>query len=214
MKKVSSVLPILFLSITTNAFAGILTYTDRSTFESALNSFTTIDTSNYIGQTTYLIDDDPIYSGAFEFFGPNSLVRNDDLILNGVGFYGNTNPHVGINFSIGINGVGVTTNLNDGGDIMIYDGLNGTGNLLGEADFGDGLVLFGGITSTDLIKSVIFTCEFGSDLKCGLRDPVFGSFASSSGSGSSQVPEPSVIALLGVGLAGLGFARRRKLRQS
>ena len=184
------------------ANAVVVTYTDRTAFEAALSDVTTIDTSSHIGSTTFAIDDDPIYGGAFQFTGPDAYVRGDDLILNGLGFHGSIIPHVTINFASGVNGVGVTTNLFDGGRILIYDGQNASGNLLGTANFGTN-GLFGGIISTDLIGSAVFTCDFNSDLKCGLRDPVYGTSA------NVPAPAPLVLFLFGLGCLALGRVRNR-----
>lgn len=199
-------LPTLALiALTGNAAAATATttttFSDRNSFEAALSGgFTTIDTSAYIGRLLHVIDDD--FADA-EFFGPiTSYVRNDDLILNGAGFWGSTTPHVGLNFAAGVNGIGIQSNPGDGGVIRIYDGLDATGTLLGSVGFGaNATALFGGIVSADLIRSAVFSCDYNSDLKCGLRDPVYG----------TTVPVPAAALLFVPALAGLAaFGRRRE----
>ena len=110
--------------------ASAATFTDQTTFLSELESSTLIDTSTHIGSTTSSI----LFIGG-SFFGPDALVRSDDLILNGEGFHGSTTPHVGINFSTSVNAVGVKSNAVDGGRIQLFSGLNGTGTLLKAVSF-------------------------------------------------------------------------------
>ena len=98
--------------------------------------------------------------------------------------------------------MGATSSSGDGGTIQLYDGLNGTGNLIGQVQFGTGNGWpspFGGITSTEEIRSAIFTCDFDGDLKCGVIDPTFG----------AVVPIPAAVWLFGSALGLLGWARRR-----
>lgn len=174
-------------------------FDNQGDFQNALDSFTLIDTSAFIGQTTFNISP-TVPNGTF--FGPDALVRSDDLILNGAGFHGSTTPHVGLNFDLAVNGAGVTSNAIDGGRIQIYSGPNGTGTLIEEASFGGGLTArFGGLITTSFAHSVVFTCDFNSDLKCGLRDIVFGTV--------SPVPLPAGVGLFIVALLSLvRFSRR------
>ena len=162
---------ILLLNIE-SLFADTTTYSNRTAFENALTrGFTVIDTSENLGQTVEQLSES--FNGV-TFFGAPSMVRNDGLLLNGTGFFGATTPHVGMNFDGAVHGVGVTSNAIDGGVISIYSGPNGTGDLLGSYGFGeqaDGL--FGGIISTEVIGSVVFSCDYNGDLKCGLIDPIF-----------------------------------------
>ncbi|SFK73717.1 hypothetical protein [Methylophaga sulfidovorans] len=191
--------------LTFSVHASTMTYSNQATFQSALDSSAIIDTSAYIGETTDTIDND--FSDA-EFFGPLSNVRSDDYILNGEGFFGASTPHVGLNFAGGINGIGITSNPIDGGVIKIFDGLNGTGTLLGVVAFGgQASSLFGGIISTNSIRSAIFTCDYNSDLECGLRDPVYGSLQQP----PSAVPVPAAAFLFTPALLGMvGFRRKVK----
>lgn len=188
------------------AQASVVSYTSVSAFQSVLDaSLTIIDTSANIGKTTAQLS---TQTPGAEFFGYSSYVRNDALILNGFGFSGDVNnAHVGLNFAAGVSGVGVSTNPADGGRILAYSGLNGTGALLGMANFGTpaGAQLFGGLVSSTLIKSAIFTCDFNFDLKCGLFNPMFGRT-----SVTSAVPVPAALPLLFSALAFFGFLGRRR----
>lgn len=178
------------------------TFTDQTAFLAGLDTFTLVDTSTHIGSTTLSI---PIATGSF--FGPDALVGSDDLILNGLGFHGSVTPHVGINFNGAVNAVGVTSNAIDGGNIQLFSGLNGTGTLLNATGFGGGpFDSFTGVIGSFTARSVIFTCEFNSDLRCGLRDPIFGF----DNSAVAPVPLPAAGWLLVAALGGLGVLRLRR----
>ncbi len=191
------------------AQAGVITYSDQTAFQNALtDGFTVIDTSANVGDTTEQLS---IETAGAEFFGPSSYVRSDGLILNGQFFLGAATPSLGINFDGGVAGVGAWANAYDGGRIQIYSGLNGTGTLLGEVGYGSPSgVMFGGITSTDLIYSAIFTCDFNYDLACGLIDPTFGAVTVADTGGASEVPLPAALWLFIAGAGALGAAGRRK----
>lgn len=189
------------------ASAAVTTFTDQTSFDSSLDApATVVDTSANIGLTTAQLS--AAYAG-ITFFGAASFVRSDALILNGQGFFGPATPHVGINFETNINAVSVFTNAFDGGRIQAYSGANGTGTLLGEAAFGtpSGSNLFGGLITDEYIGSVIFTCDFNFDLKCGLNDPAFG--VASSFLASAPVPLPAAGWLFLTGIAGIAASRRR-----
>lgn len=189
--------------MTAAAHAGsITTYTDRASFEAAMDTLTLVDTSENIGKTTAQLSAET--PGA-TFTGPDSFVRSDGLIVNGAGFFPN-DPHVGMNFDVPVFGVGATANAFDGGRIQIFSGLNGTGTLLGEAAYGNPSgTMYGGIISDMPILSVIFTCDFNFDLACGLIDPQFGQV-----SVQQPVPVPAAAPLMMAGLAAVSRFRRKQ----
>ena len=99
--------------------------------------------------------------------------------------------------------------------VNVYDGLNGTGNLIGSLDLaaqytenctGDPNGLFCnwtaiGVAFAGTAKSI----DFGGTVdQTGYDDITFGSVD------PGEVPEPASLALLGLGLAGFSFLRRRK----
>jgi hypothetical protein len=199
-----------------SVLAAPITYTNQSVFQAQLGDYTLVnlDAAPLSAFASGYRVDDAAPAAAFlamgiDFFGYNAQVvagqngqtptDRDRLIANGVGFGG----LIAVNFVNPVNGIGAWSNNIDGGLIRVFSGANLGGTFLGQVPFGPGS--FGGLTSDVLIGSAQFTCDFNSDLRCGVYDIQFGTFAEP----GTAVPEPATLTLLGVGLAGLA-ARKRK----
>jgi len=104
--------------------------------------------------------------------------------------------------------------------VRVWSGLDATGDLLAElfldAQYTDNCT---GDPSGDycnwtpvgvLFEGTAFSIDFGGTAnRVGFDDITFGS--NRPGGPDVDVPEPGTLALLGLGLAGLGFARRRRV---
>jgi hypothetical protein len=167
------------------ANAAITTYSNQANFEAALTgSFTlaNLDDQPLVGFAppynvedvgpaaafaTLGIDfrtfDPPVVDGqAFQILVPG----RDRLIINGAN--SSTGGNIVVDLINPVHGVGAWSNVGDGGRIRAFAGPGLSGTFLGDANLLAGS--FGGLISTDLIRSVEITCDFNFDLICGVFD--------------------------------------------
>ncbi len=218
----------LWTGISAPGHAAVSFFNTQASFQSALTgSFTLVnlDAAPLAAFPSGYAVEDPGPAAAFaalgiDFVGFNANVfanndgqtpttDRDRLIENGTGNGGS----ITINFLTPVNGVGGLSNIlgnGDGGFINAFSGENLGGALVGSIGFGRNAQIagaengFGGLVSTDLIRSVQFTCDHNADLRCGVYDIQFGTVGT-----NNAIPEPAGWVLLIAGFALIGGRLRR-----
>ena len=204
------------------ALAQITTFDDQGAFEAALGaSFTLVN-----------LDDQPLSGFAvpytveaagpaaafsslgidFQVFdaavvggqaGQISEPGRDRLIINGAG--SSTGGNLVIDLVDPVDGFGARSNIGDGGRVRAFAEPGLAGTFLGEASISSGG--FGGLISSQPIRSVEVTCDFNADLICGVYDLQHGTQA-------TTVPiDARLVVLLLLGLAGVGVMMLQRSRR-
>jgi hypothetical protein len=145
----------------------------------------------------------------------NNVPRNTGLVADSDLFlFNNPGPSI-INFkqfaSVGTNTLSVGGNLLAQTASLWMDGNTSAYNQFFALDFGTALAQTGTVVATG---SAVLDFDFanlpyasGTSLDLMQDQSVVFDFGASA---SASVPEPSILALMGLGLAGIGFARRRR----
>lgn len=206
----------------TSAVSGLGGTTSTLDFES--HPLGALDSNHYSGVTlTASGDVNTVTNGA----GPAQGNTFSEPLSSGEGahpesnylFDGDLPSALTISFDSAVLGVGLYVidyfNPDFGGNLLeieAFDGANGTGNSLGlfssvAYNFQNNNMYFMGITSSDnnILSLVFRDVNTNTGDTTGIDNIVYAK------RDAGNVPEPASVALLGLGLAGLGFVRRRRV---
>lgn len=210
MKYASWILAITFLCIAASPVrATVITTNSEAAFQSSFSGFTLVnlDSTTLSGYGSLGAANGALGLLGLQSVGFDAAIAGgqayqiakpgrDRLILNGFGFGG----EVAFDFDNDVFGVGALSNFIDYGRIRAFSGTGLSGDFIGEVTMSAGG--FGGLISSQAIRSIEVTCDFNGDLACGVYDLQFSSQPSSS------VPAPLSVGYLLLGLLSLALARR------
>ncbi len=203
MKKYSSLFFALFilLGISGPTYAGLLMQIDDN--GSGIAEFTLSGSDLILAGSQNIngvwLYDDTVLDSMFN----TTLPSGGHSIVSGSGFISNTQYGSAAIFDVYLSNLGT--------GCCDFGVRNGSG---GQLDLGDS-ISWGGVFTTDLSFSIfnIGTYDFAT-LNAFSHDHVTlsdGYQIVVGGGGMQPVPEPTTLALMGLGLAGISFSRRRKL---
>ncbi len=186
-----------------SASAAPIYYTDRTTFEAALTStlnFESFEISNQSHGTPTKVFSDFTFSESGSGAANLVVIRTSptEFVTDGsytMWFDDNNNSIGTFIFNSVINAFGVDLTVNQSSTIGIGGDLNSSLSLASNVSGFFGAIDFGGSFDT-----ISFTPSGG---------PNIGWDALAYGSTNGSVPEPTTLALMGLGLAGIGWKRRK-----
>ena len=200
----SLVVGMLAISVTSVASAALITFSDRATFQGAVTGALSFEGFND-AFSTGVTQDFPVGGpSAFTVLSADSLGSTTiaSLVSEGTrALFLRELDTITFTFVSAITAFGFDVNELNSGTIDYSDS---SGNLLSGAvtPNGSGSTFFGAISDTAFTSFSLTVTGGSSGQIWGLDALDFG---------GDSIPEPGTLALFGLGLAGLGFARRRKV---